>query len=367
MYQLALCVCRRAGRLTVSALITAAVFMLCSCILPGDASASSTRLIQGGPPVDKTTFLSAYSDITGSTAVIEGQAGTFRESLVIANGADITLAGGHDAGFTNVVGKSFIEGSLEIRSGSVVIDSIALTSPRSGPVSIIYLHHSTGGNIWAGGVPGFFDAYNTSHSTNYVIADRAYPDGTNYPWANYPYDYWKLWVDTDKPLDNWLQDTLEMLAADYDVIMFKHCFPVSEIQPDTGYPAITSETKSIENYTLQYNALKAKMHEFPDTKFMVWTGAALTQNATNPEQAGRAETFFAWVRSTWDEKGDNIFVWDFWTLETGGGIYMLDANAASSGDSHPNGTFSSTVAPYIGQRIVDVIEEAGDSTSITGH
>lgn len=39
-------------------------------------------------------------------------------------------------------------------------------------------------------------------------------------------------------------------------------------------------------------------------------------------------------------------------------------NAAD--DSHPNSTFAARVAPYIGRRIVDVIEGAGDSGSIAG-
>ncbi|MBA4374271.1 MAG: hypothetical protein C0402_15580 [Thermodesulfovibrio sp.] len=365
MDPLSLFVCRWARRLPVSALIPAAFFMLCSGVLPGDTCASSTRLLQGGPPVNKTSFLSAYSSIIGSTAVIEAQAGTFRESLVVANGADITLAGGHDAVFTNVVGKSYIEGSLEIQSGSVIADSIALTSPRPGPVRIIYLHHSTGSNIWEGGVPEFIAAYNTGHGVNYEITERAYPDWP-YPWENYPYDYWNLWVNASGSVTDPGIASLDVLASEYDVIMFKHCFPVSGIEADTDTADISSPTKSIENYTLQYEALKAKMHQFPDNKFIVWTGAALVQNATDPGQAGRADAFFEWVRTTWDEKGDNIFVWDFWTLETGGGIYMLDAHTASSGDSHPNATFSGNVAPYIGQRIVDVIEEAGDSTNITG-
>ncbi len=351
--------------LITSALIPAAVLMTGIALLSRSASASSTRLIQGGPPVNKSTLLSAYTSITGSPALIEAQAGTFRESLVIANGADITLAGGHDAAFTTVVGRSFIEGSLEIRSGSVVMDSIVLTSPRPGPSRIIYLHHSTGGNIWDGGVPEYIAAHNSSHSTNYVITERAYPNSP-YPWENYPYDYWNLWVNTSGPVTEPGIASLDVLAAEYDVIVFKHCFPVSGIQDDASAGDVTSGEKTLPNYTLQYEALKAKMHQFPDNKFIVWTGAALVQNATDPGQAGRADAFFEWVRSTWDERGDNIFIWDFWTLETGGGIYMLDAHAASSGDSHPSGAFSSTVAPYLGQRIVDVIEEAGDSTGILG-
>jgi len=36
-------------------------------------------------------------------------------------------------------------------------------------IDIVFLHHSTGGVIWDGGVPGWFDAYNAEHGTTYRI------------------------------------------------------------------------------------------------------------------------------------------------------------------------------------------------------
>jgi hypothetical protein len=39
-------------------------------------------------------------------------------------------------------------------------------------------------------------------------------------------------------------------------VVFKHCFPVSGIDIDTGSPDITSEARTIENYELQYAAIK---------------------------------------------------------------------------------------------------------------
>jgi hypothetical protein len=60
-------------------------------------------------------------------------------------------------------------------------------------------------------------------------------------------------------------------------------------------------------------------------------------------------------------------VWDFWQLETEGELYLKAGYAASSGDSHPSSTFAATVAPYFCNRVVDVIQENGDTGSITGH
>ncbi|MFC1614592.1 hypothetical protein ACFL5K_04780 [Gemmatimonadota bacterium] len=206
-----------------------------------------------------------------------------------------------------------------------IADAISLliyimTGPQLEPVDltmeIIFLHHSTGSNIWNGGVAQWFDQYNADNGTGYNISELAFPSGNPYPWNNYPYDYWNIWINHagSEPYNE--EPTLEILTGQYDVIVFKHCFPVSGISADTGNPDVTSPTKSIENYKLQYEELKNKTRKYPQIKFIVWTGAALVENATDQASAERAKTFFDWVRSDWDEAGDNIFIWDFYRLET---------------------------------------------------
>jgi len=233
--------------------------------------------------------------------------------------------------------------------------------PMSSSAKVIYLHHSTGGVIWDGGVDTAIANYNTNHGTKYSITQMEFPKSSPYGWNNYPYDYWNIWVNHAGASAYMEEPTLEMLTQTYDVIVWKHCFPISSVAADTGSPDITSSVKSEENYKLQYNALKAKMHEFPNKRFIVWTGPALVESATNAAEAGRARDFANWVKTTWDEPGDNIYLWDFRDLETGGGLYLLPENAASTSDSHPNPTFAASAAPLIGQRIIDVIEGRGDN------
>ncbi|MBI4704278.1 MAG: hypothetical protein HY744_24490 [Deltaproteobacteria bacterium] len=239
---------------------------------------------------------------------------------------------------------------------------------------MIFLHHSTGENIWNGGVPGWLADYNAAEGTSYAITERAYPADQPYGWSNYPYDYWNIWVEHAGPAPYLEEDTLEILTGGYSTIVLKHCFPVSAVQPDSGQPDVASDVKTGENYQAQYQALKTKLRSFPDTRFLVWTGAALTKTAMlDPEQYGgdeqmaeRARSFFAWVKGTWDEPGDNIFVFDFFELETEGGLYQLDEHAVDPSDPHPNEAFSQQVAPLFGQRLVDVLEGRGDSGSLTG-
>lgn len=231
---------------------------------------------------------------------------------------------------------------------------------------IIFLHHSTGQNVFNyGNVKDYLKKHNKKHKTNYSIVDRKYPASKPYGWKNYPYDYWNIWVNHagNKKYKN--EETLEILTKAYDVIIWKHCFPVSRLS-NTGKGNIKSESKTLANYKLQYNALKKKMRDFPNNRFIVWTGAVMTKASLNESQAKTMKKFITWVKNEWDEPGDNIFIWDFYKLETNGGLYLAQSNAKSSRDAHPSEAFCKRVAPLFANRIVNVIEGRGDTGSITG-
>lgn len=234
---------------------------------------------------------------------------------------------------------------------------------------IIFLHHSTGLNIWKGGtssanykltgkgdVQKYFKDYNKDHSTEYSIKNTFFPTEVPYGWKNYPFDYYNIWVKNagDSPFME--EPTLEILSKEYDIIIFKHCYPVSSIMKDTENPDIDSEEKRLENYKLQYNALKNKMHEFPENKFILWSPAVHVKNNISEAEALRTRDFYTWIMNDWDEKGDNIYIWDFYDLETEGGLYLIDKYAEGPSDSHPNVSFSKRVAPLFAKFIIDVIE-----------
>ena len=91
-------------------------------------------------------------------------------------------------------------------------------------------------------------------TTVHANATTTYTDTTlggsnSYPWANYPYDYWNLWVNHTGSSQDRGEPNLDQLTASYDVIVFKHCFPVSGIGPDSDCsPAsVASQTKTIAN------------------------------------------------------------------------------------------------------------------------
>lgn len=238
---------------------------------------------------------------------------------------------------------------------------------------ILFLHHSTGNVIFNAGktqsilsrklfknksfVKQWFKNYNQSNNTNYKIEEQYFPKNKPYGWNNYPYDYYNIWVkhSGNQPYMN--EPTLEILTQKYNLIIFKHCYPVGDIIEDSNHPDVNFSVKSLENYKMQYLALKQKMHEFPDTKFLVWTGAAKVESNTTKTQALSTKAFFDWVRNEWDAPDDNIFIWDFYELETEGTLYMKNENASNPSNSHPGKAFAEKVAPLFCKRIVEIIEQ----------
>ena len=287
---------------------------------------------------------------------------------------------------------------------------------ETNATNIIFLHHSTGHVIWKGqskgisewfgkneALPDLFESYNENHGTNIRITEQNFPKAQPYGWNNYPYDYYNIWVqhagnelykeeptlemsypNSPYPWENYPYDywnlwinhacsnsdpdiaCLDNLCAGYDVIIFKHCFPVGNIKEDSGNPDPASPEKSLENYKVQYEALKEKINSFPDTKFILWTAPANEKSNVTETEAMRTREFVDWVINHWDIPEDNIYLWDFYSLETEGGLYLKDEFAEKSGDSHPSSAFGKRVAPLLAARIVDVIENDGTSTNLKG-
>jgi hypothetical protein len=259
-------------------------------------------------------------------------------------------------------------------------------------MNILFLHHSTGNIIWQGtsttsfitkvarrinpklvDIVGskpqmqlLFEEYNHNIGRNYLIKEMTFPNAEPYGWHNYPYDYYNIWVKNagEKPFME--EPTLEMLTNDYKVIIFKHCFPVCSIEADQGEGNIDSDQKTILNYKLQYKALRDKLHEFPDTKFILLTGAARVKASISEDEAKRAGEFFKWVVDEWDMPDDNIYIWDLYYLQTEGGLYFRDEFALSPDNSHPSKGFASRVVKLLFNRIIDIIENDGRETKLTG-
>ncbi len=93
---------------------------------------------------------------------------------------------------------------------------------------------------------------------------------------------------------------------------------------------------------------------------------ALSIAQSAAKEALRAKEFFGWVTDEWDLPGDNIYIWDLYSLQTEGGLYFKSEYAVSTRDSHPNKEFAGRVVNDLFNRIIDVIENNGNGTLLNG-
>jgi len=252
----------------------------------------------------------------------------------------------------------------------VILIALLSCSQKNEIQNVIFLHHSTGGNVYKEGtVKEWIDNYNQENGSNIVINERAYPNEP-YKWKNYPFDYWNLWINGECDSSQPGIECMNTLAAANDVIIFKHCFPGAHVYEDTGNPDINSERHTLENYKLQYRALREFLNDYPDNTFIVWTLAPLHRLTTNPEDARRAGEFVDWVNNEWlqedGKKHKNILVFDFWGLSaelnenpSQGQVNCLRYEYEKdhdSKDSHPNLKANEAIGPVFAEFIVKAVE-----------
>ncbi len=222
---------------------------------------------------------------------------------------------------------------------------------------IIFLHHSTGGNVYNypdEGVPAWFSDYNAAHGTNFQISDRWYPSDNNMP-----VDYYQEWIEGTG---------LDSLVSFYDVIIWKHCFPASDVFENTGSPDPASSYQSIENYKAVYRLIRNRMDSFPDKIFIVWTIPPRHRlyGPSNGETLGnamRAREFTAWVKDTFlHENGEhkNVYIFDFRGIvaDTDGLFLRYEYERSHTDtDSHPNDSANNVAGPLFAQFIVDAVDD----------
>ncbi len=243
----------------------------------------------------------------------------------------------------------------------------------------VFLHHSTGNGVWNGGkgVPQYIKEYNEKNGTNISVQELSYPSGT-YPWENYPYDYWNLWINGACQQNVAERECLNNLCSKYKLIIFKHCFPGAGIQADNGNPNVKSAEKTLGNYKAQYRALLKLMDSFPYNKFLIWTLAPLHRNATSNAEAARAKEFVDWVNNTWlkeDGKSHpNIYIFDFFMHAAEQSLFPVLGNTwclkysyegdHNGSDSHPNNAANDFIAPLFAESITKCFQNTSSTEDV---
>jgi hypothetical protein len=228
-------------------------------------------------------------------------------------------------------------------SPTAISASPMAAATRGGEFSrIIFLHHSTGAALIEQG-----DVRQRLTDLGYEFYDHGYnddglvlADGTS---ADRDFDVPDDNTDPDgfaaifaQPLHDPPDNTFSHLMQ-YDVIAFKSCFPVSNIESD----------EQLAEYKSHYLSIRDRIDQYPDKIFIVLTPPPEVPANTDAEAAARARAFADWLASDEYLGGrPNVFTFNFFDLLADPSTNTLRADyQTDEHDAHPNELANQTIGP----------------------
>jgi hypothetical protein len=235
-------------------------------------------------------------------------------------------------------------------------------NPPEQPVKLIFIHHSTGEN-WL--TDGYGNLGLELGNNNYFVSDTNYGWGPDAIGDRTDIPDWVEWFsssNTSTYMDALFNETgqnatytrtLPDPGGENTIILFKSCFPNSDLYGNPSDPASSYAELTVSGAKYVYKTILTYFATRPDKLFIVITSPPLSDR-TN---AANARAFNDWLVYDWLAENDyplnNVAVFDFYNVLTGknahhmwldGGILHMpgsrDTLAYPSGDDHPSKTGS---------------------------
>ncbi len=220
--------------------------------------------------------------------------------------------------------------------------------PPAQPVKLIFIHHSTGEN-WLADSNGILGK--KLKQNNYFVSD------TNYGWGPFDQDVGSERIGDHTDIGHWYNwfvgphssTYLNALYAENQrhssyvrlarapagenaIIMFKSCFPNSNLDGNPSDPATTGVNRlrgqdsgspymTVANAKGIYNDLLTYFKTRQDKLFIVITAPPLAKWETSSAQAANARGLNLWLAKSWlkNYKFKNVAVFDFYNVLTSNG------------------------------------------------
>jgi hypothetical protein len=138
-------------------------------------------------------------------------------------------------------------------------------------------------------------------------------------------------------------DSYYLDAHENDIVMFKSCFPNSDIVGDGNPPGDPNDqTRLTSNYKATLESLKEIFKKYPDKTFIFITAPPLVPGQTNPSNSARAREFNNWSKNVlYDEykrktQLDNFLVFDLFDILADSSNCLRKEYRTNDNDSHPN-------------------------------
>ena len=129
-----------------------------------------------------------------------------------------------------------------------------------------------------------------------------------------------------------------------DIVMFKSCFPNSNIQSEGSDPGDpVSGERTTANYKAAFLKIADEISKYPDKLYIYVTSPPLVTEKTNPNNASRAKSFNNWLITEYLPEYEkttglsNLVIFDlFEVLADENGYLKKSYRRVEQGDSHPN-------------------------------
>jgi hypothetical protein len=244
---------------------------------------------------------------------------------------------------------------LSISSLCINVRASAEIAAPKNPVRLIFIHHSVGEN-WLSDTSGGLGI--ALRDNNYYVSDTDYDWGPDSIGSSTDIGNWWQWFRgpdsarylgalyaEDKQISEYSRMSNPLVGGENQIIMFKSCFPNSELQGNINDPVpsidsnpLRGESSGSEFHTVAnakgiYIDLLEYFKTRPDKLFVVITAPPLT-DAT---YAGSARAFNNWLVDSWlkDYTLSNVFVFDFYNvLTTNGGNPDANDLGLETGNHH---------------------------------
>lgn len=226
---------------------------------------------------------------------------------------------------------------------------------------ILFIHHSTGGNLIKEGdlrdeikrLDSKVEFWDHNYNFLPVLANfthlRGLSDndgkitGTDYNIIisnNSPKEYADIFSrDQNDP-------TLKQIL-NYDIIAFKNCYPTTRITSD----------QQLEDDIRYYKIIRDSLKKYPSKQFVILTPPPARKETTNIENSKRTTKLINWLNSKeFSQDIPNIHVFDFYSLLADeNGFLKKEYTRLLPWDSHPNKKANKAIAPIFADYLVKMI------------
>jgi hypothetical protein len=226
---------------------------------------------------------------------------------------------------------------------------------------ILFIHHSTGGNLIKEGklrnklklLDSKIEFWDHSYNFFPLLANFTHLKGLSDNNEKITGTDYNIVVSNNSPkeyADIFSRDsndsTLRQIL-NYDLIAFKNCYPTTRISTD----------QQLENDIKYYKIIRDNLKKYPSKQFVILTPPPARKETTNIINSKRAKKLVDWLNSKeFSQDISNIHIFDFYSLLADeNGFLKNEYTRLLPWDSHPNRKANKFIAPIFASYLMKFI------------